>query len=195
MARTTFKHDETGFCCWERAPASKPGYRIRNEMVRRVEHETSEGKWQDCQELYRYLRSSVFYADGLKGITGSEVPFNIERLVNVLDELRQKEGHTLYPFVGAWNPKLQDVAGAGFERVHELRKTDSQRAARGVGGARRERKPRTTTADCFRFQEEFGHALRVFLAELRPLRGEELRARGPCREGFAGRVWGLAVVR
>ena len=186
MARTTFKHDElvvllgAGASVEAKIPDS-------NEMVRRVEHETSNGKWQGCQELYRYLRSSVFYAEGLKGITGSDVPFNIERLVNVLDELRQKEGHTLYPFVGAWNPKLQDVAGAGFERVHELRE-------RIVSVLRREwvALDESESANYYRgllrFQEEFGHALRVFSLNY-DLCVEKTCEHGTVQRGFAGRVW------
>ena len=158
-----------------------------NEMVRRVECETSEGKWQDCKDLFRYLRSSVFYADGLKGITGSKVPFNIERLVNVLDELRQREGHTLYPFVGAWNPKLQDVAGAGFEHVHELRKRIVS-VLRGEWVALDESETADYYRGLLRFQEEFGHALRVFSLNY-DLCVEKNCEHGTVQRGFAGRVW------
>ena len=186
MARTTFKHDELVLLLGAGASV-EAGIPDSNEMVRRVEHETSKGKWQDCQELYRYLRSSVFYADGLKGITGSEVPFNIERLVNVLDELRQKEGHTLYPFVGAWNPKLQDVAGAGFERVHELRERIVS-VLRGEWVALDESETADYYRGLFRFQEEFGHALRVFSLNY-DLCVEKNCEHGTVQRGFAGRVW------
>ena len=186
MARTTFKHDELVVLLGAGASV-EAGIPDSNEMVRQVEQETTEGKWQDCQELYRYLRSSVFYAEGLKGVTGSSVPFNIERLVNVLDELRQKEGHTLYPFVGAWNPTLQDVAGAGFERVHELRER--------IVGVLREQwvaLDESEAADYYRgllrFQEEFGHALRVFSLNY-DLCVEKSCEHATVQRGFAGRVW------
>ena len=58
--------------------------------------------------------AQFFFADGLEGIFDEKVPFNIERLVNVLEELQKKERHALYPFVGAWNPKLQELAGTKF---------------------------------------------------------------------------------
>ena len=122
-----------------------------------------------------------------EGITGSNVSFNIERLVNVLDELRQREGHTLYPFVGAWNPKLQDVAGAGFERVQELRER--------IVSVLREQwvaLDESETADYYRgllrFQKEFGHALRVFSLNY-DLCVERSCEHGTVQRGFAGRVW------
>lgn len=186
MAQTTFKHDELVVLLGAGA-SIEAGIPDSNEMVRRVERETTKGGWQDYQQLYRYLRSSVFYADGLEGITGSNVLFNIERLVNVLDELRKKERHTLYPFVGAWNPKLQDLAGTGFECVHELRKLI-------VDVLRREwvALAASETADYYRgllrFQEEFGHALRVFSLNY-DLCVEKSCGYGIVQRGFAGRVW------
>lgn len=186
MARTTFKHDELVVLLGAGASV-EAGIPDSNEMVRRVEHETSEGKWQDYKELYRYLRSSVFYADGLKGITEANVPFNIERLVNVLDELRQKEGHTLYPFVGAWNPKLQDVAGAGFERVQELRERIVS-VLREQWVALDESETANYYRGLLRFQKEFGHALRVFSLNY-DLCVENSCERGTVQRGFAGRVW------
>ena len=162
-------------------------------MVRRVEQETSTGEWKEYQELYRYLRSSVFYADGLEGITGSNVPFNIERLVNVLDELRKKERHTLYPFVGAWNPKLQDVAGAGFERVHELRERIVS-VLRGKWVALAESEAADYYCGLLRFQEEFGHALRVFTLNY-DLCVERSCGHGTVQRGFARRVWDWRLFR
>ena len=186
MATTTFKHDELVILLGAGASV-EAGIPDSNEMVRRVEHEASDGDWKTFLDLYRYLRSSVFYADGLEGITGSDVPFNIERLVNVLDELRKKERHTLYPFVGAWNPKLQDLAGAQFERVHELRE-------KIVGVLRRkwvalaESEAAHYYMGLLRFQEELGYALRVFSLNY-DLCVEESCGYGLVQRGFAGRTW------
>ena len=44
-----------------------------------------------------------------------------ERLVMSLDELARREEHPLYPFVGAWNPRLLQVAGSHFEYVSPFR--------------------------------------------------------------------------
>ena len=186
MATTTFKHDELVILLGAGASV-EAGIPDSNEMVRRVERETSEGEWKAYLDLYRYLRSSVFYADGLEGITGSNVPFNIERLVNVLDELRKKERHTLYPFVGAWNPKLLDVAGARFERVHELREKIVS-VLRGKWVALAESEAANYYMGLLRFQEEFGHALRVFSLNY-DLCVEQSCGYASVQRGFAGRVW------
>jgi len=88
-----------------------------SEMIERIEHlVTQNADWTGFRDLYRYIRSSIFFADGLEGIVGESVHYNIERLVNVLEELQKKERHALYPFVGAWNPKLLEVAGDDFAR-------------------------------------------------------------------------------
>ncbi len=186
MVRTTFKHDELVVLLGAGASV-EAGIPDSNEMVRRVEQQTSEGEWQDCRELFRYLRSSVFYADGLDGITGANVQFNIERLVNVLDELRKKERHTLYPFVGAWNPTLQDVAGAGFERVNQLRDRIVS-VLRGQWVALAETESADYYRGLLRFQEEFGHALRVFSLNY-DLCVENSCGQGAVQRGFADRVW------
>ncbi len=186
MARTTFKHDELVVLLGAGASV-EAGIPDSNEMVKRVEKETTEGRWRKYQGLYRYLRSSVFYADGLEGITGPKVPFNIERLVNVLDELRKKERHTLYPFVGAWNPKLQDVAGMGFEHVHELREQIVS-VLREQWVALAESETANYYRGLLRFQDEFGHTLRVFSLNY-DLCVEKSCGYGTVQRGFEGRVW------
>jgi hypothetical protein len=42
--------------------------------------------------------------------------------VNTLDEITKKEDHILYPFVGAWNPRLIEIAGPRFEKISQLKK-------------------------------------------------------------------------
>lgn len=90
------------------------------EMVRQIEA-ALEKDWKDYKELYNYVRSAIFYADGIRGTYANDVAYNIERLVMSLDELARREEHPLYPFVGAWNPRLLQVAGSDFERVSPFR--------------------------------------------------------------------------
>ena len=107
MAATTFKRNEVlvllgaGACVEAGIPDS-------NSMVREIELLMDEkvNRAERYLDLYRYIKSAVCYADGLGGLFGDDVPFNIERLVNCLDQLLQREKHPLYPFVGAWNVKL-----------------------------------------------------------------------------------------
>ena len=121
MATTVFGRDEVALLLGAGASV-EAGIPDSNKMVQEIERLVSEDeKWKRFRGLYRYIRSSIFYAEGLEGIFGDDVLFNIERLVNVLDELHKRERHALYPFVGAWNPKLQAVAGNEFENVRDFR--------------------------------------------------------------------------
>jgi hypothetical protein len=88
------------------------------QMVRYIEN-ALRNEWKEYKELYDYVRSAIFYADGIRGTY--DVAYNIERLVVSLDELSRREEHPLYPFIGAWNPRLTQVAGSGFETVSEFR--------------------------------------------------------------------------
>lgn len=76
--------------------------------------------WIEFRSLYHYVRSSIFFSDGIHGRFDGKVNYNIERLVNTLEELSKKREHTLYPFVGAWNPMLVEVAGPEFELVSKF---------------------------------------------------------------------------
>jgi hypothetical protein len=88
------------------------------QMVRYIEDALKQ-EWKKYKELYDYVRSAIYYADGIRGTY--DVAYNIERLVVSLDELSRREEHPLYPFVGAWNPRLTQVAGSAFETVSEFR--------------------------------------------------------------------------
>jgi SIR2-like domain len=81
-----------------------------------------KAEWSEFKDLYNYVRSAIFYADGIQGTFDTHVPYNIERLVVALDELARREEHPIYPFIGAWNPRLTQVAGDNFGRVFQFRK-------------------------------------------------------------------------
>lgn len=130
------------------------------EMVRQIEA-ALEKDWKDYKELYNYVRSAIFYADGIRGTYANDVAYNIERLVMSLDELARREEHPLYPFVGAWNPRLLQVAGSDFERVAPFR-------TKILAKLRREwiEIQNYENANYFRglisFQKELNYPLRVF---------------------------------
>ena len=188
MARTVFKRNEIILLLGAGASV-EAGIPHSNDMVRGIEDAVSgkDPNWSRYQSLYRYIRSSVFYADGLEGVFGDAVPFNIERLVNVLDELQKKERHTLYPFVGAWNPKLQDLAGAEFEHVHSFR-NEIINILRNKWVVL----PKRETADYYsgllRFQGEYEYPLRVFSLNY-DLCVEEICGRKNVQTGFSERDW------
>lgn len=118
-APVTFKKDEVLVLLGAGASVDA-GIPHSAEMVRQIEA-ALERDWKPYKELYNYVRSAIFYADGIRGTYASDVSYNIERLVMSLDELARREEHPLYPFVGAWNPRLLQVAGSDFEHVSPFR--------------------------------------------------------------------------
>jgi len=88
-------------------------------MVKEVEQLLGKQDWAKFRELFNYAKSSINYADGIKGKFSDSV--DIERLVNVLAELEKKDSCILFPFIGGWDPKLVEIAGYKFEIVTELR--------------------------------------------------------------------------
>ena len=161
MAPIAFKRDEIILLLGAGASV-EAGIPDSNAMVRKVaELIHSNDDWKCHESLYNYVRSSIYYAEGIKGKFDSDVHFNIETLVNVLDEIRRKENHTLYPFVGAWNPKLVEVAGSDFENVGNLLRAilrvlrDEWVVLPNYGQA-------AYYSGLTRFQQEYGYPLRVF---------------------------------
>ena len=187
MATTVFKRDEVVLLVGAGASV-EAGIPDSSKMIDEIHDLVSNNaSWNRYRDLYRYLRSSIFFADGLEGIFGDRVPFNIERLVNVLDELQKKERHALYPFVGAWNPKLQEVAGANFENVRDFRSAII-RILRDKWVALTETERAAYYKGLLRFQREYEHPLRIFSLNY-DLCIEQSCGRASVQRGFSGRTW------
>ena len=163
MAQSTFKHNEVVVLLGA-GSSVEAGIPDSHKMAGDIEKLVSGSvpdKWREFRDLYWLIKSSIFFSDGLHGTFGNEVSYNIERLVNILDELDQKERHTLFPFVGAWSPKLQQVAGDGFKSIRHFRDM--------IVGHLRNRwlaLPDWSSGSYYegllRFQEEYQYPLRVF---------------------------------
>jgi len=80
-----------------------------------------DAAWTSYQSLYYFVKSAIYFADGIGGKFNNEVNYNIERLVNTLSELDKKVKHPLYPFIGNWNIKLTELGGDDFTKVRDLR--------------------------------------------------------------------------
>jgi len=81
--------------------------------------------WKQFQKLYNHIKSSIYYAAGLKGTFNDKVSYNIETLVNTLYELERYEEHPLYPFIASWNSRLLSLArddGGDFAKVRAFRR-------------------------------------------------------------------------
>ena len=87
--------------------STKAGVRTSKEMIGELEEllEIDED-WKVFRNIYYLIKSSVIYSAGVKG-NSNPGNFNIETLVNTIDELLKSDEHPLYPFVGSWIPKLE----------------------------------------------------------------------------------------
>lgn len=115
------KHDELVVLLG--AGASKhAGLKDSNDMITAVETAvTTDKHWMCFHDLYHFVKSAIRFGDEMQPSQASGHSYNIERLVNALEELARRNQHPLYPFVGAWHHRLIEVAGPGFERVSEFR--------------------------------------------------------------------------
>ena len=143
--------------------------------------------WTPYKDLYYYIKSSIFFADGLRGDFGDNVSFNIERLANVLDELPQQDRHALYPFVGAWHPRLRDVVGTDFESVHDFRRSIVE-ILRNDWVALGETEKADYYKGLLHFQQEYEYPLRVFSLNY-DLCVEKTCGEENVQRGFSDRTW------
>jgi len=106
------------------AGASKEaGIPHSSDMINSLESRIfdDDSNWAKYRELYNYIKSSIYFSEGIHGVFHDAVKYNIEKLVDILNEISQRNEHALYPFVGAWNPALVEVAGEQFHLVSKLR--------------------------------------------------------------------------
>lgn len=187
MTNTIFKENEIVVLLGAGASV-EAGIPDSNNMVHKIEKNLrNDENWACYRDLYRYIRSSVFFADGLDGLTGDAVRFNIERLVNVLDELIKKERHTLYPFVGAWNPKLLEVAGKKFDPIHKFRGAILN-ILRNKWLPLSNIEKASYYSGLLRFQKEYQYPLRVFSLNY-DLCVEKACGYEKVQRGFSNRKW------
>lgn len=161
------------------------------EMVNRIEELVdSKDEWREFRDLYWFVRSAIYFAEGTKGKVGQQVAYNIERLVTSLEELAKRDEHTLFPFIGSWNPKLLEVAGPGFEKVDKFRRKILDNLRREWLAVDRYEKA-SYYGGLVEFQAEFQHPLRVFSLNY------DLCIERVCQErlghypqrGFGDRIW------
>lgn len=99
---------------------------MSSEMINKVE-ELLKTEWKQYEKLYYLVKSAIQYADGIQGRYDDN--FNIERLFNVINELVKKEEHPLYPFIGSWNIRFNEIIvdndrneEKGYKKIEEFQK-------------------------------------------------------------------------
>ncbi len=95
---------------------------ISAQMIDKVQQLLAANKhWIEYDQLYKHVKSAIYFSAGLRGKFDKEVPFNIETLVNTLLELEKNEEHPLYPFIAAWSSRFVGLAGKDFCEVQQFR--------------------------------------------------------------------------
>jgi hypothetical protein len=135
-------------------------------MINRLEELVAnehDREFYEHHDLYYYIKSAINYGYELQRIRKqpqTEPVYNIESLVMALDELAKKDEHQLYPFIGAWNPKLTELTDRDFKNIKEFREKIVDKVRDWVELKRRE------LADYYEklieFQRDYEHPLRIF---------------------------------
>lgn len=97
------------------------GIPVTSKMVQDVEKFIDNNKdkeWSQFKNLYYLVKSSVEYS---YGIQGKYVNFNIETLLNILYELEKKEMHPLYPFIGSWSVRFNEIIKDNFNLIIDFK--------------------------------------------------------------------------
>ncbi len=129
-------------------------------LIRGKTDKKDDVNWTDFQRLYYCVKSSIMYADGIKGEFGGEKSINIERLVNALTALEKKEEHALYPFVANWSMNLEKILKHNWTTVEEFHKAILRKLRTWVTSRNYDRSD--YYAKLFDFRSEFQFPLRVF---------------------------------
>ena len=94
------------------------GIPVTSQMVQDVEEFIDNNHWSQFKKLYYLVKSSVEFS---YGIQGKHVNFNIETLLNILNELEKKEMHPLYPFIGSWSVRFNEIIKDNFNLIIDFK--------------------------------------------------------------------------
>ncbi len=150
-----FRYDDIVFLLGAGASADA-GIPVSNKMIEDIETYL-DNRWAKYKDLYYLIKSGVQYSAGLSGKTAN---FNVETLLFVLEELVQKEEHLLYPFIGSWNIKFNEVVKDNFDLIKYFQNDIKQELQKWV-------RPRDyRRADYFKYlkrlKDELTFPLRIF---------------------------------
>lgn len=131
-------------------------------MIERIEALVrDELAWKKFVDLYHFIKSAFYFSEGQRGNFGPDVSFNVEHLVDILQELETREEHALAPFVGAWHRGLMESAGRDPARITEFRRMIiKELGSKWVELSAVERA--AYFKGLLRFQRQFEYPLRIF---------------------------------
>ena len=146
-----FKQDEIIFL-FGAGISADAGVPVSSKMRDYVEgYINNKDDWKKFKDLYFLIKSGVNFS---YGIQGKKPIFNIETLVNILNELEKKESHPLYPFIGSWSVKFNEVINNNFAIISEFKKKIIEHLKNWV-----DTKKNLTSSDYIKKIETFKHEI------------------------------------
>lgn len=110
------------------------GIPVSSKMIEELEKELlPNNEWKKFKDLYFLIKSAYNYS---RGIVNKESNFNIEVLVNILRELQKKEEHPLYPFIGSWNIKFDEVVKDDYSLIIDFERKILEQLKKWVSPAK-----------------------------------------------------------
>jgi hypothetical protein len=137
------------------------GIPVTSQMVKDVEKfidsNNKDKVWSQFKDLYFLVKSSVEFS---YGIQGKQANFNIETLLNILYELEKKEMHPLYPFIGSWNIRFNEIIKDNFSLISDFKNKIIQQLKSWIQPANLEDSKYYTKLS--EFQKELQFPLKIF---------------------------------
>jgi len=115
--------------------------------------------WKSYYQLYHLIKASYNYS---YHIQGKVAYFNLEVLLNIIQELLKKEEHPLYPFIGSWIVKFDEVIKDKFDLIKEFDKKIRGKLAEWVKIGNNKRQQIDYFKSFSHFKDEMNFPLHIF---------------------------------
>jgi hypothetical protein len=140
------------------AGASAPaGIMISDQMIQELKNIVETEK-KEYKELFYYIYSSIIYSDQIQGNMTTKI--NIERFFHTINEIERKEKNELFPFIGSWNVKFQELIEDRYDELSKFKDFIQYNLKEWLSI-----KHSTDTKynqGFFSFQQQLTHPLRIF---------------------------------
>lgn len=115
--------------------------------------------WKKYYKLYHLLKASYNYS---YEIQGKKPYFNLEILLNIIQELMKKEEHPIYPFIGSWIVKFNEVIKEDFKLLENFDKDIRSKLVEWVKIDNNKRQKIEYFQGFLKFKKEMNFPLHIF---------------------------------
>jgi hypothetical protein len=133
------------------------GIPTSEEMTNRLEEFVKKER-KEFETLYTYIKSAIIFQEHLLG--NSNAGIDIERIVNVLNEIEHHTENLLYPFIGSWHPRFQEIINSDLKNLRDFKENLSRQAKNWV--QLDDYRKANYYRRFFDLQKEYQYSLRIF---------------------------------